>query len=287
MPGLPEEFVCPLSGVLMTDPIRLETGAVFQREAIHDWLLGWETGPISPAMAPTHCTFRRCSFRFSPRKIEAGLCVHHLARGAQIPFLLWPLSVRVYIRAVSLTNVNAWLCVAGTISALRRTARCGTLAWCRTPPSRKRLKTGSRSVPRPAPQQAHLPPWAHCRLRQSRPDPPPGGRITAVTATLSRVLPPQSSTAALLPKDLRPAAKSQSAPARSCRTQGHFLFPARTLLLPGRPGLRLPEISGQGQVPIRRPLRTVQPLPCMACSPATLTITPGVLVRALLSSAQA
>ena len=73
MPGVPEEFLCPLSGVLMTDPIRLETGAVFQREAIQKRLLGWETGPISPAAALTHCSFRRCSFWLCPREAKSDL----------------------------------------------------------------------------------------------------------------------------------------------------------------------------------------------------------------------
>mmetsp|Transcript_7050 Transcript_7050/g.20638 ORF Transcript_7050/g.20638 Transcript_7050/m.20638 type:complete len:1030 (+) Transcript_7050:251-3340(+) len=46
LPGVPDEYRCPLSGSIMSDPVRLETGSVFQRAAIASWFLeGHDTCP--------------------------------------------------------------------------------------------------------------------------------------------------------------------------------------------------------------------------------------------------
>lgn len=40
--GLPEQFTCPITGGVMSDPVRLETGVAVQRTAIAEWFLECE-----------------------------------------------------------------------------------------------------------------------------------------------------------------------------------------------------------------------------------------------------
>ena len=44
----PEHFMCPISMVIMTHPVRTETGHVFERRAIMEWIyFGKATCPLS------------------------------------------------------------------------------------------------------------------------------------------------------------------------------------------------------------------------------------------------
>ena len=46
--SVPHDFICPLTGQLFEDPVTLETGQTFEREAIREWFdQGNKTCPVS------------------------------------------------------------------------------------------------------------------------------------------------------------------------------------------------------------------------------------------------
>ncbi|KAK4419495.1 putative E3 ubiquitin-protein ligase LIN [Sesamum alatum] len=64
--SIPEDFLCPLTGLLFKDPVTLETGQTFEREAIVDWFgKGWLTCPVTRktlqcrAVPPTNLILKR------------------------------------------------------------------------------------------------------------------------------------------------------------------------------------------------------------------------------------
>lgn len=63
---IPEDFLCPLTGLLFIDPVTLETGQTFEREAITDWFnKGCITCPVTKkalqykAVPPTNIILKR------------------------------------------------------------------------------------------------------------------------------------------------------------------------------------------------------------------------------------
>ncbi|KAL0389396.1 UNVERIFIED_CONTAM: putative E3 ubiquitin-protein ligase LIN [Sesamum calycinum] len=64
--SIPKDFLCPLTGLLFEDPVTLETGQTFEREAIIDWFgKGWLTCPVTRktlqcrAVPPTNLILKR------------------------------------------------------------------------------------------------------------------------------------------------------------------------------------------------------------------------------------
>ena len=48
----PDEYTCPISCVLMVDPVFTATGQTYERECIAQWLRTKQTDPISNAKLP-------------------------------------------------------------------------------------------------------------------------------------------------------------------------------------------------------------------------------------------
>ena len=67
--GLPKKFTCPLSGGVMIDPVRLETGVAFQRTVIANWFLECEPSTYAPCISAMHAVSNFFQTR-APREIH-------------------------------------------------------------------------------------------------------------------------------------------------------------------------------------------------------------------------
>ncbi|KAL8547871.1 hypothetical protein ACS0TY_007256 [Phlomoides rotata] len=75
--SIPEDFICPLSGLLFKDPVTLETGETFEREAITDWFdKGFITCPMTrkplqyKAVPPTNLILKRVIDKWKTHHID-------------------------------------------------------------------------------------------------------------------------------------------------------------------------------------------------------------------------
>jgi len=69
---VPDEYVCPITAEIMSDPVCLSDGFTYERAAIAQWLEGHDTSPRTGATLEHTHIFPCTSLRIIIRKFVEG-----------------------------------------------------------------------------------------------------------------------------------------------------------------------------------------------------------------------
>ena len=69
---VPDQFVCPITAEIMSDPVCLSDGFTYERAAIAQWLESHDTSPKTGATLESKMLFPNTSLRITIRDYETG-----------------------------------------------------------------------------------------------------------------------------------------------------------------------------------------------------------------------